>query len=139
MKLSPILSGLLIAGLALSSVGCAKNKKGSNMAGVDGDYVNSTPLPERQEGVSFMSPNVDRAKFKPVHFAFDSFSVEGSERPRLDQVADFLKGASNTVIIAGFTDERGTAEYNRALGERRAEAVRQYSSRPEPTAATCRL
>jgi peptidoglycan-associated lipoprotein len=36
-----------------------------------------------------------------------------------------MKGSSSELIIAGFTDERGTAEYNRGLGERRAESVRE--------------
>ena len=35
-----------------------------------------------------------------------------------------MKSMSNTLIIAGFTDERGTEEYNRGLGEKRAQAVR---------------
>jgi len=35
-----------------------------------------------------------------------------------------MKSSQNTIILAGFTDERGTAEYNRGLGERRAQAVR---------------
>lgn len=111
------------------SLGACKNlggKKGDKYAGTDGDYVNGTPLPDRQEGVSFTSDNVDRKKFRPVHFAFDSYAIETSEQSILDEVADFMKSGSNTVIVAGFTDERGTAEYNRGLGERRAEAVRQY-------------
>jgi peptidoglycan-associated lipoprotein len=36
-----------------------------------------------------------------------------------------MKGNSSEIIIAGFTDERGTAEYNRGLGDRRAGAVRE--------------
>ena len=36
-----------------------------------------------------------------------------------------MNGNSSEIIIAGFTDERGTAEYNRGLGERRAESVRE--------------
>lgn len=112
----------------LASLGACKNlgKKDSQYAGVDGDYVNGTPLPERQEGVNFMSDNVDKHRFRPVHFAFDSYTVDPSEQSILDEVADFLRGGSNSIIIAGFTDERGTAEYNRGLGERRAESVRQY-------------
>ena len=35
-----------------------------------------------------------------------------------------MKSMSNTLIIAGFTDERGTEDYNRGLGEKRAQAVR---------------
>jgi peptidoglycan-associated lipoprotein len=37
-----------------------------------------------------------------------------------------MKGANKNVILAGFTDERGTPEYNRGLGERRAQAARNY-------------
>src|SRR6266480_1689517 len=60
--------------------GCAKNKRGGAGAGTDGDFVNGSPLPERQEGVSFLGSNVDRNKFAPVHFGFDSYSVSGSEQ-----------------------------------------------------------
>jgi peptidoglycan-associated lipoprotein len=127
------LSKLLQITLSLAmlvSLGACKNlgKKDAKYAGAggDGDFVNGTALPERQEGVSFTSSNVDRSRFRPVHFGFDSYAVESSERPLLDEVANFLKSGSNTIIIAGFTDERGTAEYNRGLGERRAQAVREY-------------
>ncbi len=112
--------------LALSSCAAFKKKGANGGSGADGDYVNGTPLPDRQEGVSFMSDNVDKTKFKPVHFAFDSFSVEPDDQSKLDEVANFLQSGSSTVIIAGFTDERGTPEYNRGLGERRAGAVREY-------------
>jgi peptidoglycan-associated lipoprotein len=37
-----------------------------------------------------------------------------------------MKSGRNNVILAGFTDERGTPEYNRGLGERRAQAARSY-------------
>lgn len=87
--------------------------------------MNGTPLPERQEGVSFLSNNVDRSQFTPVYFGFDSYSVEGSESDKVELVAESLKGSGATVIIAGFTDERGTEEYNRSLGERRAQSVRE--------------
>lgn len=118
----------LATALALSLGACKTTpKKGdSAYAGTDTDTVNGTPLPDRQEGVSFTSANVDRHQFAPVHFAFDSYTIEPAEQGTLDQVADFLKGASSSIIIAGFTDERGTEEYNRGLGERRAEAVRNY-------------
>lgn len=95
------------------------------MDGSDGDYVTGSPLPDREEGVSFLGSNVDRDRFRPVYFSFDSYAVEASERGKIEQVADYLQSGSGTVIIAGFTDERGTPEYNRGLGERRALAVRQ--------------
>jgi peptidoglycan-associated lipoprotein len=105
--------------------GCAKNKGAGAGGSTDGDFVNGSALPERTEGVSFMSGNVDRSKFAPVHFGFDSFTVSGSEQGKIQQVAEFMQSAGNSVIVAGFTDERGTPEYNRGLGERRAQAVRE--------------
>ncbi len=118
---------LIVAALfAFSSCANFKKKGSGGGSGADGDYVSGTPLPDRQEGVSFMGSNVDRDKFAPVHFSFDSYAVESSERGKLDEVANFLQGGNSTIIIAGFTDERGTPEYNRGLGERRAQAVREY-------------
>ena len=116
----------LAALLALTLTGCKTGKKhGGAGGGSDSDSVNGTPLPERQEGVSFLGSNVDRSKFSPVHFGFDSVAIDSGERGKIDEVAAFLKSASNTLIIAGFTDERGTPDYNRGLGERRAQAVRE--------------
>src|SRR5687767_11118215 len=114
--------------VACSLVSCAGMKK-KGAAGADGgsdyDSVTGTPLPERQEGVSFLSSNVDRQQFEPIYFDFDSYTVRANERTKIEQVAQFLQSSSNTIIIAGFTDERGTPEYNRGLGERRAQSVRQ--------------
>jgi len=117
-----------ILGLALAFAGCVNKKGGaggSGPGGVDGDYVNGTPLPDRQEGVSFLGSNVDRNKFSPVYFGFDSYDVSGGEQGKIEQVASFQRENGTTIILAGFTDERGTPEYNRGLGERRALAVRE--------------
>ena len=62
-----------------------------------------------------------------VHFAFDSSVVNPSERPKLDDMAAYMRENPNQMItVEGHCDERGTAEYNRALGERRAQACREY-------------
>jgi peptidoglycan-associated lipoprotein len=117
---------LLIAATALifGASGCEK-KGGGQTAGMTGDYVNGTPLPERQEGTSFFGGNVDRQQFQPIYFDFDSQTIRASETGKVQQVADFMKNGSTQIIIAGFTDERGTPEYNRGLGDRRAGAVRE--------------
>jgi peptidoglycan-associated lipoprotein len=104
--------------------GCTK-KKGGQTAGSTGDYVTGTPLPERQEGTSFFSGNVQRGQFQPIYFDFDSQTIRTSENGKIQQVASFLQQNKGQIIIAGFTDERGTAEYNRGLGERRAQSVRE--------------
>lgn len=63
----------------------------------------------------------------PVFFGYDSSDVDGAGRRILDDNADVLRRNPNWVVtIEGHCDERGTAEYNLALGERRAVAARQY-------------
>jgi peptidoglycan-associated lipoprotein len=115
----------LVIVLALGLTACQKQQK-QEYAGVEGDVVNGTPLPPRQEGVSFFSHNVAKGQFQPIYFAFDSFQISSSETGKLRQIAGFLKSGRNNVILAGFTDERGTLEYNRGLGERRAHATRDF-------------
>ena len=124
-----IRSTILLSCILLLTSCALFKKKGAGGAGgygSDSDSVGGTPLPERQEGVSFMSDNVDKHQFPPVHFAFDSFAIDQADEGTLQAVAQALQSKPNTIIIAGFTDERGTPEYNRGLGESRAEAVRDY-------------
>lgn len=130
MSLRHLLTLTLAAVFALSFGGCAmfgKKKGGSGeYGGSDSDSVTGTPLPDRQEGVSFLGDNVDRRKFAPIYFGFDSFAISAGERGKIEHVASAMRnGEAGNIIIAGFTDERGTPEYNRGLGERRAQAVRE--------------
>jgi peptidoglycan-associated lipoprotein len=61
-----------------------------------------------------------------IHFAFDSAAIKKSEDANLSTVAQALAGnANDKLLIEGNCDERGTEEYNRALGERRALAARE--------------
>jgi peptidoglycan-associated lipoprotein len=122
MRFQTLASLALTALLALS--GCA-NKKNKQYAGIDGDYVTGTPLGERAEGANFLGANVVRGEYSPVQFGYDSSSVAPDQEPKVNAVASALKGSGKTVIVAGFTDERGTEEYNRSLGEKRALAVRE--------------
>jgi len=65
-------------------------------------------------------------KTETVYFDFDSSVIKTSEQPKVSAVADYLKANSaKAVRIEGNCDERGTEEYNRSLGERRALAVRE--------------
>jgi peptidoglycan-associated lipoprotein len=65
--------------------------------------------------------------FQPVFFALDSYDVDATSQQALDANAALLKKYPNWVItIEGHCDERGTAEYNLALGERRALSAKNY-------------
>jgi len=70
--------------------------------------------------------NAELLKADSVHFDFDSSVVKSGEKPKVAKVADYLKGSSTDAVrVEGNCDERGTEEYNRALGERRALALRE--------------
>jgi len=72
--------------------------------------------------------NQDRAAFAAdtVHFAFDSSAIRGAEHVHIAAVSAALAGDANAkLLIEGHCDERGTEEYNRALGDRRALALRE--------------
>lgn len=116
---------LLLLIIATALLPACANKKNKQYAGVDGDYVSGTPLSERSEGVNFLGGNVARGEYSPVYFAFDSTSVGADQASKVMSVAQAVRGTGKTIIVAGFTDDRGTEEYNRALGERRALAVRE--------------
>lgn len=61
-----------------------------------------------------------------VHFAFDRSEITEADVPVLKNVAGQLNDLGIKIVISGYTDDRGTEEYNLALGERRAAAVRRY-------------
>lgn len=65
--------------------------------------------------------------FQPVFFGYDQSDVDAAAQQTLNANAEILKKyASWVVTLEGHADERGTAEYNLALGERRALAARSY-------------
>lgn len=142
------LSKLLVLALALSLpvVGCKKRPTGvttipgatggqvgnPNAAGLEGGGTieNDTALGggalagmEEFEG---MLMDTEALKNYTVYFDFDSAVVRSIDEANVDAVAAELESVSaNKLLIEGHCDERGTEEYNRALGERRALALRE--------------
>jgi peptidoglycan-associated lipoprotein len=89
------------------------------------------PVPPEPAPPDIDSRDIDdinkNSPFLPVFFALDSSEVDGAGQQALNGNAEILKKYSTWVItIEGHADERGTAEYNLALGERRALAARNY-------------
>jgi len=67
------------------------------------------------------------AALKDINFEFDKSDIREVDKAKLQAIADFLKANPDAKIqIAGNCDERGTVEYNLALGERRAHAALSY-------------
>lgn len=77
---------------------------------------------ESKEARDFMANAEDR-----VFFAFDSSAISADSAEILNTQVKWLKKHEKVnVIVQGYCDERGTREYNLALGERRANAIKQY-------------
>jgi peptidoglycan-associated lipoprotein len=74
-----------------------------------------------------MQQDPDKFKSETVYFDFDRSTVKSGEASKVETVAKYLKEVpDDAILVDGHCDERGTEEYNRALGERRALAVREY-------------
>lgn len=69
----------------------------------------------------------DGGPLKDINFAFDSYQLDGAAKGILSSNADWLKANSGAKVkIEGHCDERGTNEYNMALGSKRANVAKEY-------------
>lgn len=124
-RCSVVVVVMLVAALGMTS--CRSHKGGrrasDNIGGTTGE-AGEMGLAMRPEGGLNILTSV---KYDAVLFDYDSAQIRESERTKLEAVADYLKkNAGVGVIIEGNCDERGSAEYNLALGERRSLAARAY-------------
>ncbi|MGN0852346.1 MAG: OmpA family protein [Kiritimatiellia bacterium] len=83
-----------------------------------------TGVPFDQDANFMRCTDVD---FKPVYFGFDASNLAAAELAKIEEVAQHLQAKPNRVVmIEGNCDERGSNEYNLALGDTRANAIRDY-------------
>lgn len=117
---------MMVAAVALP--GCAKKKhitdESSTTSGAGEESLNEGgSLGRYKRG---LGPEEDGV-LKDVHFAYDSYELDGSARDVLAANAEWLKENKRArTEIEGHCDERGTVEYNLALGAKRAKAVKDY-------------
>lgn len=91
------------------------------------------PAPEPAKTAAVTETEVQRQerlmkalKEKSVYFDYDDFSIKSQYHDPIKQDAEFLKSSPRvTVTLQGNADERGSSEYNLALGQKRAEAVKR--------------
>ncbi len=109
----------MILVVLLAATGCAKKVKTSYLD-EPGDPAD---LKQKQADEAFMKLLADCT----LHFGFDDATLTQADQTMLERVALALRARpSVTIRIAGHADERGTEEYNLALGQRRADAARKY-------------
>ena len=129
MERSIRLAALLMMVAAIAVAGCAKKKhitdeSAIGTSGTGEESVNeSGSLGRYKRG---LGPEEDGV-LKDAHFAYDSYELDGSARDVLTANAEWLKENKRAhTEIEGHCDERGTVEYNLALGAKRAKAVKDY-------------
>ena len=136
MQLNKVLKGLLIALPVLAVTACSSSDKAAeasttsqtnNTEQVSETTTEVTPL---ETGSQLTEQEIKEAQLREtqtVYFAFDNSTISSDYEDMLAAHAAFIsKDPALKVRIEGHADERGTPEYNIALGERRAEAVAKY-------------
>lgn len=97
-----------------------------DMQGVKGEGVTEEELEAARRKVAELREK-ESIKISNIYFAFDDFSLsEEAKKTLLEDAAWLLNNPQEEVVIEGHCDERGTAEYNIALGERRANSAKRY-------------
>ncbi|TKB54605.1 peptidoglycan-associated lipoprotein Pal [Ferrimonas aestuarii] len=136
MKLNSLLKGMLIAVPALALTACSstsdsdsQSQTGSNNTneqvntGVQTGAVEPVLTPAEQQRLKYQ----ELRKEHILYFDFDRSDIQAQYAELLEAHANYLiENPSVKVLIEGHADERGTPEYNIALGERRAKAVSRY-------------
>ncbi|AIW13672.1 peptidoglycan-associated lipoprotein Pal [Vibrio europaeus] len=134
MQLNKVLKGLLIALPVLAVTACSSSDDAANSTGsTETNQVQTTDntavSPLEANGQLSEQELKEQAlrETSTIYFAFDNSTIAGDYEEMLAAHAAYLsKDPSLEVKIEGHADERGTPEYNIALGERRAEAVAKY-------------
>lgn len=132
---------LPVLATALVMTGCASRKPAAEIqAGQNPSQVGTVNTEGLSEDAALNAQNLAGASAKGVtaankaflakrvvHFDYDSSDLSNEDYQTLQAHAQFLMANANSkVALTGHTDERGTREYNMALGERRAKAVESF-------------
>lgn len=135
MNRSWVAGVLLVAVLVVvGSGGCSSKKKGTELDGGPGGVGLSDESLGGGAGGSLalaqqgrLGAAGDTGPLRDVHFDYDSFELDEFARQTLQENAQWLKDNPNVrVEIEGHCDDRGTVEYNLALGAKRAAAAKNY-------------
>lgn len=128
LRLALLSSSMLLA--ACSSV--PLDDADSGRAGAGGSGAVTEVIAQGRSGESALpverlrAAGFNDAGQASIFFGFDGTTIAPEYQPLLQKTAELLRSGSNRfLIIEGNTDERGTAEYNIALGQRRSETVKQ--------------
>jgi peptidoglycan-associated lipoprotein len=119
---------IAIGAIALGSAGCASKNAGSADDGGSQDTGTGSEFDDGSLGRGSSVSTSTISDLETVYFDFDTSTIRSDSSGVLRSNANVIKGNADwgQLTIEGNTDERGSEEYNLALGERRAMAVKRY-------------
>lgn len=141
--LSKKLSVALVA-VACLLAGCPKTPirpdPSATLGGAQGDTSNRVPpvdlgtfapgsevIPDRGGNTIIDDGTTIRGLLQPVYFDLDRYDIKASERAKLQAAKTYLdENPGSRLLLEGYCDWRGTAEYNQALGDRRANSAKRF-------------
>ncbi|MET2851076.1 peptidoglycan-associated lipoprotein Pal [Vibrio owensii] len=132
MQLNKVLKGLLIAIPVMAMTACSSSDDAASNTGAEtntgaAETTVVTPIDPNSQLTEQELKEQALRETQTIYFAFDNSTIAGDYEEMLAAHASYLsKNPALKVTIEGHADERGTPEYNIALGERRAEAVSNY-------------
>lgn len=132
MQLNKVLKGLLIAIPVMAMTACSSSDDAASNTGAEtntgaAETTVVTPIDPNSHLTEQELKEQALRETQTIYFAFDNSTIAGDYEEMLAAHASYLsKNPALKVTIEGHADERGTPEYNIALGERRAEAVSNY-------------
>ena len=133
MRHTPRMVRLATAGLLaalLMALGCASRKQVSTRdiepPPPPPTTQQDTPPPTSEPSTPAPSEPETRSALTDAFFDFDEASLRADAKSALEGNAKWMEKHSGNVIVEGHCDERGSVEYNLALGEKRAKAAKEY-------------
>ncbi len=118
--------GLVLAVLAAGAVGCSKKASQTETVTPPVQVEPARPAEPSRPAPPVSEPSVELS-FDPAFFDFDKYNIRADARDALTHNAKLLMDHPEArIVIEGHCDERGTREYNLALGDRRARAAKDF-------------
>ena len=120
--------GLVLAGVLLSLAAAGCRSTGSGKEGGESGVTGSEFDDGSMSGADQAGQRGRAIGLETVYFDYDSFQIRDDAKPLLKGNAQTISGKPQWpgIVIEGHCDERGSEEYNLALGERRAQQVKRY-------------
>jgi peptidoglycan-associated lipoprotein len=127
---------LTILSMTLMIISCGALKKNQTAGLSDAENVDRGEIAAEEEGSWQSGSSQGRgagsafnaeSEYNDVLFDYDKYNIRQDARPTLNDVSSYLNENKETkAVVEGHGDERGTNEYNLALGEKRARATKNY-------------